>query len=223
MKFTRVVVSMMLSGLFIGIVADEQSMWRIECPIQEPTAQLIRKHSWKPGCPVAFEDLALVTLPYWGYDDQPHTGQMVVHRKVAQEVVEVFCALFEHKFPIERMRLIDEYNADDNLSMNDNNSSAFCAREITNKPGQWSLHSYGIAIDVNPLINPYVNKSLVLPEAGKAYLDRTIGCKGIITDAVDNVCYQAFVTRGWDWGGSWMPIKGYVDYQHFAKDPSVVS
>ncbi len=90
------------------------------------------------------------------------------------------------------MVLIDAYNADDIASMEDKNTSAFCSREITNKPGIFSNHSYGIAIDINPLINPYVNKKLVLPESGKAYINRLQEVKGIITDDEDNVCYQAF-------------------------------
>ncbi len=204
--------------LLMGCIAQaDEIAWRIES-IPSAIQQQMIDCSWKDDCPVVFEDLAYLTLLYWGFDEEEHVGHMIVHTHIAQEVVDIFKELYKYTFPIDRMQLVDIYNADDIASMEDNNTSAFCSREITNKPGIFSNHSYGIAIDINPLINPYVNKTLVLPEAGKAYLDRTQQVKGIITDDADNICYQAFAKRGWDWGGHWLSRKGYVDYQHFAKE-----
>jgi len=170
--------------------------------------------SWKPECPVPLQDLRYLTLSHWGFDDQVHIGHMVVHKDIAEEIIEIFAELFEHKFPIERMEIIDEYDADDERSMEDNNSSAFCFRANTTTPGVYSKHSYGIAIDINPRINPYIRGDLVLPRNAEEYVDRSGHYKGMITDTPDNVCYQAFARRGYAWGGHW---DGRKDYQHFCK------
>ena len=145
---------------------------------------------------------------------------MVVHVKLAQEVLGIFTELFECKFPIERMELIDLYDANDDRSMQANNSSAFCCRANTTFPGTFSNHSYGIAIDINPLVNPYIKGQRVLPEAGKAYLDRTQPFIGIITASPDNACYKAFTSRGYEWGGNCWSDR--IDYQHFSKKISDV-
>ena len=170
--------------------------------------------SWKSECPVPLSKLRYITITHWGYDDAPHIGHMVVHEKLANELVTIFTELYEARFPIERMELIDEYEASDDRSMEANNSSAFCCRAITNKPGTFSLHSYGIAIDINPLVNPYVKGEQVLPAGGRSFLDRTQPFKGIITNSPDNAAYVAFTKRGYEWGGSWTDR---IDYQHFQK------
>ncbi len=154
--------------------------------------------------------MAYVQITHWGFDDKEHTGEIILNKKVAGEVVEIFRELHEAKFPIEKIRIIDEYDANDELSMLDNNSSAFCYREIAGSNGKLSNHSYGIAIDINPIQNPYVKNNMVLPESGKEYLDRTNVRKGMIVEG--DVCYNAFKQRGWTWGGDWNSLK---DYQHF--------
>ena len=175
--------------------------------------------SWMSECPVSLDDLRYLTVTHWGYDNEIHTGHLIVHAKLADEFLEIFYELFDAHFPIERMELIDFYDADDEASMAANNSSAFCCRAITNMPGTFSLHSYGIAIDINPLVNPYVKGAQVLPEGGRAYLDRTQPYAGIITRSEDNACYRIFVSHGYEWGGD---LQGRVDYQHFQKQPSAV-
>lgn len=141
-----------------------------------------------------------LTVTHWGYDNQEHIGHIVVHVKLADEIVVIFNELYDAHFLIECMKIIDEYSADDELSMAANNSSAFCCRAITNNPGNFSLHSYGIAIDINPLVNPYVKGSQVLPENGRAYLDRTQDYTGIIVKSFDNPCYRIFTMHGYEWG-----------------------
>lgn len=186
--------------------------------------------------PVQPKDLSYLTISHWGYDGYIHVGHMIVHTVVAQEVLDIFKELFDKQFPIERMKLIDEYDANDDLSMEANNTSAFCCRCITDKPGVFSNHSYGLAIDVNPCTNPYIKWSsekhewIVYPATGRQFVDlpvdgnsfpiRTESYLGIIIEG--GLCCQAFEAHGWDWGGYWTLEthgKNYKDYQHFAKNP----
>jgi hypothetical protein len=208
------IASLMVTPL-CGYMYSEQPMFFSSIQaIPENIAQYMTGRSWKPECPVPLSDLRYLTVAHWGYDDSIKIGHMVVHAKLAQEIVEIFQELFQAQFPIERMELIDYYDTDDERSMEANNSSAFCCRANTTYPGQFSNHSYGIAIDINPLVNPYVKGSLVLPAGGHAYLDRSLIYKGAIIKSMDNSCYRAFISRGYEWGGDFI---GRVDYQHFSK------
>lgn len=182
--------------------------------ISSETAVLMMGRSYKEGCPVMLQDLRLIRVSHWDFSDEVQTGCMVVHKKVADELLEIFRELFDAKFPIERMKLVDHYEADDDKSMADNNSSCFCFRPNTTTPQLHSNHSYGIALDINPLVNPYVKGDKVLPEGGRKYVDRTKEYKGGITASADNACYKAFTLRGYEWGGSWSDRQ---DYQHFSK------
>jgi hypothetical protein len=167
--------------------------------------------SWHPGCPVPIDDLRLLSLVYWGFDGAVHAGELVVHRDVATDVVAVFGKLFDARFPIRRMRLVDDYGGDDDRSMAANNTSSFNCRPVTGGTS-WSEHSYGRAIDVNPMQNPYVTAGgLVLPPEGASFVDRSLHSKGMIHtgDAV----VEAFGSIGWGWGGSWSSPQ---DYQHFS-------
>jgi hypothetical protein len=167
--------------------------------------------SWRPGCPVPLEDLRLLTLEHWGFDGTEHRGELVVHADHAEAVVGVFRTLFEARFPIERMELVDAFGADDDAVMAANDTSGFNCREVVGRPGVWSQHASGLAIDINPLVNPYVlGPDDVRPPAGVAYLDRTRDAAGLIRDG--DVAVAAFAAIGWEWGGTWdMP-----DYQHFS-------
>ena len=134
---------------------------------------------------------------------------------MAEDVLDIFKELYDADYPIERMVLIDEYDAEDNASMAANNSSAFNFRFIDGTAKR-SSHSDGLAIDINPLYNPYVRmrdgKEVVLPENGTEYANRTKENPYYIKK--DDICYQAFSKRGFTWGGEWKSSK---DYQHFQK------
>lgn len=122
---------------------------------------------WKEGCPVSIEDLNYLVLTHWGYDGRLRVGELVVHKELALTILRIFADLFSDRFPIEKMERIEKYQGDDDLSMAANNTSAFNCREATGKPGCWSRHSYGMAVDVNPLQNPYVApKSSILEAMG---------------------------------------------------------
>ncbi len=162
---------------------------------------------------VGLDDLRLVRVIHWGFDDKIHRGELIVHKNVAHEVSDIFRELLAGNFPIEKIRLIDEYNADDDLSMADNNTSALCVRPITGSSHVFSKHSYGIAIDINPVQNPYIRDNIVLPPEGAKYTDRSLQVKGMILRG--DVCYTAFKSRNWTWGGDWHYP---VDHMHFEKD-----
>lgn len=198
----------------ISLLANFQS----ESSTITPEIQKRMYYSWKENNPIPLEDLRYITVLHWGFDDVVHRGELVVHKNVALEVIEIFEELYNEKFPIEKMILIDEYFANDEASMEDNNSSAFCSRPITGTTNRFSLHSYGIAIDINPKINPYVKGEVVLPESGRAYLNRDQSVQGIIN--MDSCCYKIFKSKGWVWGGNWKSPK---DYQHFEKDLEVIN
>lgn len=182
-------------------------------PIPSHIVTKMKKYSWKEGCPVSIKDLYYVRVPYWGYDNKTHTGELIVHKDVAEEVYVIFLKLHRARFPIEKMRLINEYKGSDDASMADNNTSAFNFRPVGGNKKVLSNHSYGLAIDINPLINPYVlrDKSVMPPE-GKKYVNRKLKVPGLITR--ESACYQIFKQYGWTWGGDWRTVK---DYQHFQK------
>ena len=168
--------------------------------------------SWREGCPVPLDDLVFIRLRHWGYNDQVQDGELVVHKDVAADIVEIFEELFAARFPVEKIWLVDEYNGDDLESMQDNNSSAFNCRWKVPKPGVFSQHAFGTAIDINPLVNPYHSPKLILPKGGEQYIDRSVRAPGMIFK--DDAVYKAFTRRGWTWGGDWKRKK---DYQHFEK------
>jgi hypothetical protein len=166
--------------------------------------------SWREGCPVGAEDLRLVNLSRVGFDGEVHRGELIVDERVAVEVARIFADLYFDRFPIERMETVEKYGADDDRSMAANNTSAFNCRPITGGTA-WSVHSYGRAIDVNPIQNPYISRSgTVLPPAGAPYVDRTRTDPGMIH--AGDATVEAFERRGWDWGGYWTTP---IDYQHF--------
>jgi hypothetical protein len=166
--------------------------------------------SWHEGCPVGPGSLRAVTVSIWGFDGAARQGTLVVHGDHAATVIAVFADIYAARFAIERMTPIVAYGGDDDASMAANNTSAFNCRPVTGG-SSWSQHSYGWAIDINPVQNPYVSGSTVLPPAGRAYLDRSAPQQGKIRagDAV----VRAFSRRGWGWGGAWSSPR---DYQHFS-------
>jgi hypothetical protein len=165
--------------------------------------------SWRPGCPVGPDRLRLVSVTHVDFAGVPATGRIVVHADVADAVVAVFARLYELRYPVARMEPVEAYRGSDDASMAADNTSAFNCRRTTGG-SSFSEHSYGTAIDVNPVENPYVKGSTVLPEAGRAFVERN-PAPGVVLagDAV----VQAFADHGFSWGGNWNSLK---DYQHFS-------
>ena len=184
----------------------------------EPIPSAVRRRmtgsSHDPArCPVGFADLRLLTLRHVGFDGRAHTGQLVVHRRHASDIADVFRELYQARFPVRRMELVDTYGGDDNRSMAADNSSAYNCRTVAGE-STFSDHAYGAAVDLNPVENPYVTADGVLPPAGRPFVDveRTRGADvgpGVIV--ADDVVVRAFAHVGWKWGGLW----NEADYQHF--------
>ncbi|MDO4204476.1 MAG: M15 family metallopeptidase [Selenomonadaceae bacterium] len=169
--------------------------------------------SYKSDCRLPWDELRYIHCLHVDLDGLTHEGEMVVNHHIADSVLNILRQLYEARYPIERMRLIDDYGADDDLSMEDNNSSAFNYRLIAHTD-KISKHGLGLAVDINPLYNPYVKtvegSLYVAPAGGKAYIDRQNSFPYKITG--NDLCCQLFRSAGFQWGGDWIEKK---DYQHF--------
>jgi hypothetical protein len=173
-------------------------------------ADVVVRSSWQPACPVTLDDLRYITVGFWGFDDRPHTGEMIVNARFADRVVEVFRQLFDARFPIEEMRVIRADEIEAPPTGDGNVTTSFVCRPAVGS-GSWSRHAFGLAVDVNPFHNPYVKGDLVLPELASAYVDRTNHRPGMIQPG--DVAVDAFAAMGWPWGGNWNTL---LDYMHFS-------
>ncbi len=154
------------------------------------------------------KSLVLLDIPFYGFDGVTHTGQMVVHRDIAEEVKDIFAKLYSLQFPIEKMIPITKYDWDDVRSMEDNNTSAFNYRLIIGTD-RLSNHSFGRALDINPVQNPYFARDGVTYPEGAVYDPNIPG-----TVEKEGPVVTLFKAHGWVWGGDWQTPK---DYQHFEK------
>lgn len=179
----------------------------------DPITQAIRRRmgkTWSPGCPVGLDGLRYLTVSFRGFDGLAHTGELVVAASEASDIVSVFEALFAADYPIEEMRLLTTADVDAHPTGDGNDTAALHCRATTGGTG-WSAHAYGLAIDVNPFINPYEKGDVVLPELASSYLDRSWQRPGMIQP--DSLVVREFARIGWSWGGTWTTLK---DYQHFS-------
>lgn len=162
--------------------------------------------SWKKYTPADFRTkLRYLRLYYVDPEGRTRQGEMVVNVRIARDVVEIFDSLYRARYPIARIALIDEYGADDDRSMAANNTSAFNYRTMTgSSTGRISLHGQGLAIDLNPLWNPYVKGAVVKPKGARRTPQITHS----------DLAYRLFRAHGFTWGGDWRSVK---DYQHFEK------
>lgn len=167
---------------------------------------------------VTIMDLSYVHVLYYDFEGMPAEGELICNQTIAQDLVEIFHELYKAEYQIEKIRLIDEYGGDDDLSMADNNTSCFNYRVVSGS-SSLSKHAYGLAIDINPLYNPYItyNKDHsinVSPAAGADYADRSKAFPYKIDE--NDLCCRLFKEHGFTWGGDWNSCK---DYQHFQKTP----
>ncbi|MCR5687169.1 MAG: M15 family metallopeptidase [Lachnospiraceae bacterium] len=169
--------------------------------------------SFPPECTTKREDLRYIHLLYKDAEGAAHEGEMVCNFAIADKLINIFRKLYDADYPIERMVLIDEYGADDDASMDDNNTSCFNFRYVSGT-GSLSKHALGMAVDLNPFYNPYIRKidgeTVIEPPGSEAYADRTADFMYKIDK--DDLAYELFTEEGFTWGGSW---KNSKDYQHF--------
>ena len=165
-------------------------------------------------CRVSYDDLRYVRVLYVDFDDAEQEGELMVHRQVADDVIDIFYKLYQKRYQLASVKLVDDFGqpGDDGNSMRANNTSAFCYRQVTGTK-HLSWHSFGAAIDINPLQNPYMNKGRVSPEEAREFLDRKDKRPHMIDRS--DYCYKVFHAHGWKWGGDW---NGDKDYQHFYKE-----
>ena len=184
---------------------------RFEYSIGRVPRDVLERSTWKRACPVSRNDLGYVTTSFWGFDRERHTGELIVHRSVARDVVSVFRALYRERWPIEEMRVTSRPELDAPPTGDGNNTSAFVCRPARQSQ-EWSEHAYGLAVDVNPFHNPYVRDDVILPELAIAYANRGWRRPGMIRDG--DVVTRAFARIGWGWGGDWSSAK---DWMHFSR------
>ena len=169
--------------------------------------------SYKKDCPLPLSELRYLRLLHKDFNGNTAVGEMICNVEIAAALIDIFQKLYAKNYPIEKIRLIDVYDADDELSMRDNNSSCFNFRYVSHT-NRISLHGYGLAVDINPLYNPYIKtvdgKKIIAPDNSAAYEDRTKDFPHKIT--ADDICVKLFAQHGFGWGGSWDDEK---DYQHF--------
>ena len=167
--------------------------------------------SYPEGAGIQLSELSYLQLSYIDFEGREQTGEMVCNRAVAEDVLAIFRALYQARYPIRSIRLIDDFGGDDDASMAADNTSCFNYRT---KTGQRSLskHALGLAIDINPLENPYVRGTAVKPAGAEPFADRS----KVFPHKIDkeDLCYKLFREHGFAWGGAWRSVR---DYQHFEK------
>lgn len=182
-------------------------------PIPENIKIEIVGKSWTKECPIPLEQLSYLKVSYWGFDNKPLIGELLINKAIAEDTVKVFEELFKVRFPIESMKLPSYYMEHPNDPSKINNTSAFDYRKDTQSPGKNSIHSYGLAIDFNPFYNPaIVDNGKVEPAGAEKYLNRKLNHKGMIHPG-DQV-FQIMTKHGWAWG---QYFKQGVDPMHFEK------
>ncbi len=225
-NLTETVGSATLTGLSLNqdLMADARTTWA-EGFYHEPLSDGLAEYITGVSYPEDLEDPAIFThnlsyvhVFYIDFEGNPAEGELICNQKIAQDLVEIFHELYLAEYRIEKIRLIDEYNGNDDQSMEDNNTSCFNYRVVSGS-SNLSRHAYGLAVDVNPLYNPYITYNRdhsinVAPAAGEEYADRSKAFPYKIDE--NDLCCRLFKEHGFTWGGDWNSCK---DYQHFQKTP----
>ncbi|MBO4865884.1 MAG: M15 family metallopeptidase [Ruminococcus sp.] len=182
------------------------------CPVPDDVKERIKGVTYKENSEIHMDDLSYLNIRYLDFSHNIAEGEMIVHKSLAKEVLEIFEMLFEAEYEIEKIRLCDEYDGDDERSMADNNSSAFNFRNVAGTQ-ELSLHALGRAIDINPLYNPYIVGEKISPANSAEFADRGADFPHKINH--HDLAFKVFASKGWQWGGDWTNSK---DYQHFYKN-----
>lgn len=182
-------------------------------PVDTDIFNRVQGKSYRSDCTVPVDDLRYLTLLHKDAEGSTLQGEMICHASIAKSLLDIFQALYRESYPVERVRLVDDYDADDEASMEDNNSSCFNFRFISHTR-RVSKHGLGLAVDINPRYNPYWKKmdgkEIIEPASARPYLDRTLDFPYKIER--NDLCCRLFAAHGFQWGGDWEDRK---DYQHF--------
>lgn len=177
--------------------------------IDDITFEMMDGLSFQKNPHISRADLRLVYVIYNNLEGEEEAGVLCVHKAIADDIKDIFYELYLVKYPIAKIQLVDYYGGDDDMSMLANNTSGFNYRVVAGSD-KLSNHAYGLAVDINPLMNPYVTSRGIFPPEGEIYTDRALAIPGMVLK--DDACYVAFTSRGFRWGGDWVNSK---DYQHF--------
>ena len=181
--------------------------------IPDSVWNIMQGKTYQPNPVIKRSDLRYLKVMHWDYDEQEHQGELICNKIIADKLIAIFQELYQQHYPIEKIRLPEEYDADDNRQMEDNNTSCFCYRNVSDTK-KLSYHARGLAIDINTRYNPYVRyrngKTIVQPSNGKAYVNRNKNFRYKIVE--NDLCHRLFIRHGFTWGGAWKTLK---DYQHF--------
>ncbi len=216
---TRLRLLAMLLALSVNFSAFSQSDGFTSSFVPDSVFQRMQGRSWPAGCKARRSDLRFLTLRHFDENGIEKTGEMICHKSIAVSLLAIFRELHARRYPIHSIRLVDDFNGSDSLSMEANNTSCFNYRLTAN--GTLSRHAKGMAVDINPLWNPCVHlqgkhKGIVEPPSGKPFLKRDatqcVSTFRMITPTDE--CYRLFLRHGFRWGGAWNSLK---DYQHFEK------
>ena len=183
-------------------------------PIPDQVLSRMAGNTLPKGAAIRIEDLRYLTLHYYDFDGQVRKGEMICNQEIAYDLLMIFSELFHRHYPFYSICLVDDFGGSDEASMMANNTSCFNYRNIKGTQ-LLSKHAYGMAVDVNPLQNPWIRGKNIYPPSGAEYADRTREFPHKIDK--DDDCYQLFKAKGFLWGGEWKRGK---DYQHFYKQCS---
>ena len=194
--------------------ADSTNIFPISPTIKQ---RMIKGNSYKKGCPVPLKDLRYLRIKHLNFNGKTVKGEMIVHKNVALEVVQIFDRLYDIGYPVQKMKLVSAYKGNDWQSIESGNTSAFNCRNATGSK-KWSKHSYGKAIDINPIENPYIAKSGRISHKASLKYRKRVHKKNTYADKAvllkKDKATKIFKKYGWKWGGDWPLVK---DYQHFSK------
>ena len=196
--------------------SDADTSFRADTLSDALFARMAGKSYPLEGSSVGRGDLRVLHVLHCDAKGRVCQGELECNKAIAADLLDILRRLYEARYPIERMTLIDDYDADDERSMTANNTSCFCYRPVEGS-NRLSKHAMGMAIDINPLYNPCVRrgkdgKTLVQPKAGKKWADRSKPSSYKVVRG--DLCYRLFKEHGFRWGGEWNSLK---DYQHFEK------
>ena len=211
-----------MSKIFISILLTVSAVFaNFQSDISKITPEvkkrMLKGKSWRKGCPVPLKDLRYLLIKYKNFNYQDSIGELIVHKSVSKEVVSIFEELYSIGYPIKKMKLVSEYKANDWQSIEADNTSAFNCRSATGSK-KWSKHSYGKAIDINPIENPYIARSGRISHKESLQYRKRVHKKDTYADKAillkNDKATKIFKKHGWKWGGDWSGVK---DYQHFSK------